>query len=53
MLPDGSNAEEMVQWVLDNEQEARPIAERATFYIYDLFYHPDAASDDHKIKRKT
>jgi hypothetical protein len=52
MLPDGSNAEEMVQWVLDNEQEARRIAERATLYIYDLVYHPDAASDDHKIKEE-
>jgi hypothetical protein len=52
MLPDGSNAEEMVQWALDNEKEARRIAERATLFIYDLVYHPDAESDDRKIKEE-
>ena len=52
MLPNGSNAEEMVQWALDNDKEARRIAERATLFMYDLVYHPDAASDDHKIKEE-
>ena len=52
MFPNGSNAEEMVRWALDNEQEARRIAERATLFIYDLVYHPDAASDDHKVKEE-
>jgi Glycosyl transferase family 90 len=50
MHPDGSNAEEMVRWVVDNDKAAQEIAERATLFIYDLLYHPDAASDDHKIK---
>jgi Glycosyl transferase family 90 len=52
MLPDGSNAEEIVQWALDNEKEARRIAERATLFMYDLVYHPDAASDDRKIQEE-
>jgi hypothetical protein len=52
MFPNGSNAEKMVQWVLDNDKEARRIAERSTLFIYDLVYHPQAASDDRKIKEK-
>ena len=48
----GSNAEEMVRWALDNKQEARRIAERATLFMYVLVYHPDAASADHKIKEE-
>jgi len=46
MLPGGSNAEEMVQWVLNNDKEARRITERATLFIYDLVYHPDAENDE-------
>ena len=52
MFSNGSNAEEMVRWVLDNEQGARRIAERATLFMYDLVYHPDAASDNDKIKEE-
>ena len=50
MLPDGSNAEEMVRWALNNEKEARRIAERATLFMYDLVYHPDAAVDNRLVK---
>lgn len=52
MLPDGSNAEEMIQWVLDHDAEAQRIAERATLFMYDLVYHPDAASDNLKVKQE-
>ena len=52
MLPDGSNAATMVKWALNNENEARRIAERATLFIYDLVYHPDAADDDRMIKEE-
>jgi len=51
MLPDGSDAEEKVQWVLDNDTEARRIAERATLFIYDFVYHPDAESDHQRINQ--
>jgi hypothetical protein len=34
--PDGSNAEEMVQWVIDNDQAAKQIAERATLFMHGL-----------------
>jgi hypothetical protein len=50
MFPNGSNAEERVQWALDNQKEAQRIAERATLFIYDMVYHPDAAKDDRQIK---
>jgi hypothetical protein len=50
MNPNGSNAEERVQWALDNQKEARRIADRATLFMYDMVYHPDAAKDDRQIK---
>lgn len=49
MLQDGSNAEEMVQWVIKNDEKARKIAERATLFMYDMVYHPDAIEDDKEI----
>lgn len=50
MLQDGSNAEEMVQWVIKNDEKARKIAERATLFMYDMVYHPDAIEDDKEIR---
>jgi hypothetical protein len=50
MLHDGSNAEEMVQWVIKNDEKARKIAERATLFMYDMVYHPDAIEDDKEIR---
>jgi len=52
LFADGSNAEVMVQWVLNHDQEARRIAERATLFMYDLVYHPDAVEDDRKVKEE-
>ena len=50
MYPNGSNAEEMVRWAIDNEKDAKRIAERATLFMYDLVYHPDADKDDRMIR---
>jgi hypothetical protein len=36
MFPNESNAKKMVHRVLDHEQEARKIAERATLFIYSM-----------------
>jgi hypothetical protein len=47
---DGSNAEERVQWMIDNDEKARKIAERATLFMYDLMFHPEADSDDLQVK---
>jgi hypothetical protein len=52
MRPDGSNVEEMIQWVFDHDEEAQRIAERATLFIYDLVYHTDATSDDLQVKQE-
>ena len=49
---DGANAEEMVQWVRDNDQKARQISERATLFMYDLLYHPDAQRDERQVKEE-
>jgi hypothetical protein len=47
---DGSNAEERVQWMIDNDEKTRKIAERATLFMYDLMFHPDADADDIQVK---
>lgn len=52
MSNDGSNAEEMVQWVLNHDHEAWRIAERATLFMYDLVFHPEAIQDDRKVKEE-
>lgn len=48
--PVGSNVEERVQWIVDNDDKARKIAERATLFMYDLMFHPEADSDDMEVK---
>jgi hypothetical protein len=52
MLPDASDAEEKVQWVLDHDVQARRISERASMFIYDLVFHRDSKRDDGKIKQE-
>jgi hypothetical protein len=52
MFPNGSNAEKMVQWALNHDQEARKIAERATLFIYDLLYHSDAMTNERQVKQE-
>ena len=50
MKRDGSDAKEMARWVLANDDEAQRIAERATLFMHDMLYHPDAARDHRAIK---
>jgi hypothetical protein len=52
MNDDGSNAEEMVQWVIDNDQKAKLIAQRATLFMYDLLYHPDAERENGEVNEE-
>ena len=52
MLPDGSNVDEMVKWMLNHDVDAQRIAERATLFIYDLVYHLEAPSDDLNVKQE-
>lgn len=45
-----TNAEEMVRWVLDNDDEARRISEKASLFVHDLLLHPEAMGDEENIK---
>jgi hypothetical protein len=49
---DGSDAEDMIRWVIENDLKARRIAERGTLYMYDLLYHPDAKRDDELVRKE-
>ena len=52
MAEDGSDAEEKVQWILNNDMEAQRIAERATLFMEDMLYHPDAKRDELEVKKE-
>jgi hypothetical protein len=52
MNPDGSNVEERIKWVGENDEAAHRIAERGRLFIYDLLYHPDASRDEQKVKEE-
>jgi hypothetical protein len=47
-----TNVEERMQWVVDHDQEAQKISERATLWMEDLIFHPDAAEDDRIIQEE-
>ncbi|CAB9504438.1 lipopolysaccharide core biosynthesis protein [Seminavis robusta] len=52
MEPYGKDAHQKMQWVLDHEDEAQMIARRATLWMEDLLFHPDAQKDDQVISRE-
>lgn len=41
-----------MQWVVDNDEAAQRIAERATLWMEDLVFHPDAEEDDRLIQEE-
>lgn len=47
-----TNVEERMQWLLDNQKEAKKISDRATLWMEDLIFHPDAAEDDRLIQEE-
>jgi hypothetical protein len=47
-----TNVEEQMQWVVDNDAEAQRIAERATLWMEDLVFHPDAMEDDRLVEEE-
>jgi len=49
---DGSDAEEMIRWVGENDLKARRIAERGALFMYDFLYHPDAKEDESLVKKE-
>ncbi len=47
-----TNVEERMQWIIDNDEKARKISERATLWMEDMVFHPDAAEDDRLIQEE-
>jgi hypothetical protein len=52
MLNYTTAATDLVQWVATHDDEAQRIAERASLYIHDLFFHLDAARDNDLVKKE-
>jgi Glycosyl transferase family 90 len=48
---DLSDVEEKVQWMLDHQAEAQRISHRASLWVLDLYYHPDAMKDNRLINQ--
>uniref|UniRef100_A0A7S1ZUA9 Glycosyl transferase CAP10 domain-containing protein n=1 Tax=Trieres chinensis TaxID=1514140 RepID=A0A7S1ZUA9_TRICV len=49
-LEDIGKIDERVKWVRDHDEESKRIAERATLWIWDMFFHPDASGDEVEVK---
>lgn len=47
-----TNVEERMQWIIDNDKLAQRISERATLWMEDLVFHPDAKEDDRLIQEE-
>jgi hypothetical protein len=52
MKDDGSDADAMVQWVVDHDQKAKEISQRATLFMYDLLYHPLSEKENLEVKQE-
>lgn len=46
-----TNVVERLLWAQSHPEQARQIAEHSTRWVYDLYFHPQAARDDEHIKR--
>jgi hypothetical protein len=46
-----SNVEDQIRWVMENDESAQRIAERATLFIEDLWFSDDAKRDNLAVKR--
>jgi len=47
-----TDVEEKMQWVVDNDDLARAIAERSSLWMEDMVFHPDASEDDRWIQEE-
>lgn len=41
-----------MKWIIDNDEAAQRISERATLWMEDLIFHPNAAEDDRLIEEE-
>jgi hypothetical protein len=51
LLSDFSDVDEKVAWMIQHDAEARRISHRATLWMADLCFHPDATKDEDAIFR--
>jgi hypothetical protein len=49
---DLTDMEEKVQWLIDNDEKAKQISERATLWIKDLVLSPVAKEDEKQIQKE-
>lgn len=49
---DISNAEEMIRWIVENDEKARLISERATLFMHDLLFHEKSAAENEFIQEE-
>lgn len=52
LAADLSNLEGQMKWVWANDHAARRIAERATVWIHDLYFHENATKDNEYLQRE-
>lgn len=41
-----------MRWIVNNDEKAQRIAERATLWMEDLVFHPDASEDDRLVQEE-
>ena len=47
-----TDVEEKVQWIIENDEKAQRISKRASLWIEDMMFHPNAARDERLIKEE-
>lgn len=45
-----TDVEEKTQWVMSHSEEAQRIAQRATLFMYDMFFHPNAKAEEKMVE---
>jgi hypothetical protein len=49
---DLSDAQEQMQWILDNDVQAQKIAQTGKQWVHDLLFHQDATQDNELVNRE-
>jgi hypothetical protein len=49
---EATDVEEKMKWIKAHDEEAKKISERATLWMEDLVFHPDALEDDRRIQEE-
>ena len=52
LRPDLSDAEEQMQWIIENDHHAQFIAQMGKKWVHDLLFHEDSARDNELVNRE-